>query len=70
MPRRRGSRLWTVEVPCPPDGAGVLCGERFGGVRCFSFIGVSLTGYATKPSMVSSLTLKSGSRVMDALVLP
>lgn len=19
------------EVPCPPDGAGVLCGERFGG---------------------------------------
>ena len=19
------------EVPCPPDGSGVLCGERFGG---------------------------------------
>lgn len=32
------------EVPCPPDGSGVLCGERFGGVRCFSFIGASLVG--------------------------
>ena len=34
------------EVPCPPDGSGVLCGERFGGVWCFSFIGVSLGGGA------------------------
>ena len=32
------------DVPHPPDGAGVLCGKRFGGVRCFSFIGASLVG--------------------------